>query len=68
MHFFQSRYVYSMLSLNRKNTVTNYVEDLLKQNLLDLEDINSGISAKFKTKRKKMSQIQKQMCDELELF
>jgi len=30
MHFFQSRYVYSMLSLNRKNTVTNYVEDLLK--------------------------------------
>jgi hypothetical protein len=54
--------------MNRKNIVRPWVEDLLKVGLVDAEDINSGITPKFKQRRKKMTSVQRLMCDELEFF
>ena len=54
--------------MNRRNIVRPLIEDLLKIGLVDTEDINSGITPKFKQKRKKMTSVQRLMCDELEFF
>jgi len=68
MHFTQIRYIYNMFVLNRKNMVRPLIEDLLKIGMVNADDINSEITPKFKQKRKKMTSVQKQMCDEMEFF
>ena len=44
------------------------IEDLIKIGMVNADDINSEITPKFKTKRKKMTSVQRQMCDESEFF
>ena len=63
MHFQEARYTYSMFTLNRKNIVKGLTEDLLKVGLVNLDDLNSEIAAKWKQKRKKMTLVQRLMCD-----
>ena len=57
-----------MFVLNRKNIVRPLIEDLFKIGMVNADDINSEITPKFKTKRKKMTPVQRQMCDESEFF
>lgn len=55
-----------MFTLNRKNIVKGLTEDLLKVGLVNLDDLNTEIAAKWKQKRKKMTLVQRLMCDQLE--
>lgn len=57
MHFQESRYTYSMFTLNRKNIVRGLCDDLLKQGLVNLDDLNGEVTAKWKQKRKKMTAV-----------
>lgn len=57
-----------MFIYNRKNIVRFYIEDLIKLNLVDVDDLNKEISPKFKQKRKKMTAIQRKVFDDLEFF
>ena len=66
MHFQEARYTYSMFTLNRKNIVRGLCDDLLKQGLVNLDELNGEVTAKWKQKRKKMTSVQKLMCDQLE--
>lgn len=59
MHFTQISYIYNMFVLNRKNIVRPLIEDLLKIGMVNSDDINSEITPKFKTKRKKMTNVQR---------
>jgi hypothetical protein len=54
--------------VNRKVYVQGLLEDLVIKRIVDIEDLNSSVSDKLKTRRKKMSLAQKQLCDEVELF
>ena len=68
MHFMYTRYIISMFAMNRKILVRGLIEDLCKSNVANIDDLNDQVAAKLKQRRKKMSDAQRQLCDELELF
>lgn len=68
MNFFHMFKIYNMCTVNRKVYVQGLLEDLVIKRIVDIEDLNSSVSDKLKTRRKKMSLAQKQLCDEVELF
>jgi len=45
-----------MVVYNRKPVVATHVEDLIKMNLVDLEELNNG-AAKFQQRRKKLTNL-----------
>ncbi|CDW89048.1 n-alpha-acetyltransferase auxiliary subunit [Stylonychia lemnae] len=67
MAFNYSRLVYQMLIFNRKPQISGMNEDLLKLNLVDLNDLNASPD-KFKQRRKKSTFVQKLVYDEFEFF
>lgn len=56
-----------MVIYNRKPVVATQVEDLIKMNLVDLEELNNS-AAKFQQRRKKLTNLQKLIFDEFELY
>ena len=55
-----------MFTLNRKNIIRGQTDDLLKLGLVNLDDLNVEIAAKWKQKRKRMTSLQRHICDQLE--
>lgn len=56
-----------MMVYNRKPILQNLCDDLIKSNLVDLDDLDKS-AAKFKQRRKRMTPIQKLICDEYEFY
>ena len=46
-----------MFTLNRKNIIRGQTDDLLKLGLVNLDDLNVEIAAKWKQKRKRMTSL-----------
>lgn len=68
MHFFYVKNVYGMYANNRRNMLKAFCDDLLKSNLMALTDLNQDMTTKWKQKRKKMTNLQRYLCDQAELY
>jgi hypothetical protein len=64
MHLLQTRYVYMLYAINRRNALGPLVSDVLKFNNLNLESLNEDpISDMWKKKRRRMTPLQRLLCD-----
>jgi Na+/citrate or Na+/malate symporter len=48
MHFIYARYCYSMYAMNRKILVRGLIDDLCKNNVANIDDLNDQVAAKLK--------------------
>ena len=64
MHLLQARYIYMLYSINRKNALKPLIEDVTKFNNVNVEALNEEpIKDKWKKKRRRMTNLQRLLCD-----